>query len=100
MTKFGEAFKAARKSGKKVFTFNGKKYNTKTKDDEKKSVKVKNPGMPAKRPSNSPKSGASRSASGKAKAKGTGAGPKTRAVRTSEKRTLQKKYMPYRRASK
>ena len=35
MAKFKEAFAAARKSGKKTFTWNGKKYNTKTKDDVK-----------------------------------------------------------------
>lgn len=31
--KFGDAFKAARAAGKKTFTWNGKLYNTKTKDD-------------------------------------------------------------------
>lgn len=47
MTKFGEAFKAARKAGKKEFTFGGKKYNTKTKEEAaapkpvKRSVKDK-----------------------------------------------------------
>ena len=35
MSKFKEAFAAARKSGKKTFTWNGKSYNTKTKDDVK-----------------------------------------------------------------
>jgi hypothetical protein len=33
MTKFGDAFAAARKAGKKEFTHNGKKYNTKTKEE-------------------------------------------------------------------
>jgi hypothetical protein len=36
MSAFGEAFKAARKAGKKNFTFGGKSYNTRTKDDEAK----------------------------------------------------------------
>ena len=31
---FGAAFKAARKAGKKEFTWNGKKYHTKTKDEQ------------------------------------------------------------------
>jgi len=31
---FGEAFKAARKAGKKQFTWRGKKYHTKTKDEQ------------------------------------------------------------------
>lgn len=30
---FGKAFASARKAGKKEFTFNGKKYNTKTKEE-------------------------------------------------------------------
>ncbi len=33
MSKFGEAFKAARKSGKKNFSFGGKSYTTKTKEE-------------------------------------------------------------------
>lgn len=33
MSAFGKAFNAARKSGKKVFTFNGKSYNTKVAAD-------------------------------------------------------------------
>lgn len=37
-SKFGEAFRAARKAGEKEFTFNGKKYNTKMAPDEQKSV--------------------------------------------------------------
>ena len=37
-SKFGEAFRAARKAGDKEFTFNGKKYNTKMAPDEQKSV--------------------------------------------------------------
>lgn len=36
-SKFGAAFKSARASGKKEFSFNGKKYNTKTSDDTKKT---------------------------------------------------------------
>jgi hypothetical protein len=34
MSKFGEAFSAARKAGKKQFTFNGKKYHTRTREEE------------------------------------------------------------------
>lgn len=33
MSKFGNAFAAARKAGKKSFKFNGKSYNTKTKEE-------------------------------------------------------------------
>lgn len=33
MTAFGDAFKAARSAGKTVFTWNGKKYHTKTKEE-------------------------------------------------------------------
>jgi hypothetical protein len=33
MSKFGEAFKKARKAGKKTFSFNGKSYTTKTKEE-------------------------------------------------------------------
>ena len=32
---FGEAFKAARKAGKKEFTYKGKRYHTRTADEEK-----------------------------------------------------------------
>jgi hypothetical protein len=32
-SEFGKAFAAARKAGDKTFTFNGKKYNTETRDD-------------------------------------------------------------------
>ena len=48
MTSFGEAFKAARKAGKTVFSFNGKKYHTKTKDEMVK-VTAKVP-VPKQRP--------------------------------------------------
>lgn len=34
MSAFGDAFKAARSAGKKSFTFNGKSYHTRTKEDE------------------------------------------------------------------
>lgn len=34
MVKFNEAFASARKSGKKEFTWNGKKYNTKVKGED------------------------------------------------------------------
>ncbi len=33
MSKFGDAFAAARKAGKKEFTWNGKRYNTKLKEE-------------------------------------------------------------------
>lgn len=33
MSKFGDAFSGARKAGKKTFTFGGKSYNTKTKEE-------------------------------------------------------------------
>ena len=39
MSAFGEAFKAARAAGKKEFSYKGKQYNTRTKDDEAKSSK-------------------------------------------------------------
>jgi hypothetical protein len=38
MAKFGDAFAAARKAGKKEFTFDGKRYNTRTREDEAKSA--------------------------------------------------------------
>jgi hypothetical protein len=37
-SKFGEAFRAARKAGDKEFTFEGKKYNTRMAPEEQKSV--------------------------------------------------------------
>ena len=61
MAGFKEAFRAARKSGKKVFTWDGKSYNTKLKEDSKLPSKAPKPtSNPAKA-----KSGASRSTSGK-----------------------------------
>ena len=39
LSKFGAAFKAARARGDKTFTFGGKSYTTKTKDDEAKAKK-------------------------------------------------------------
>jgi len=52
VSKFGDAFAAARKAGKKVFTFNGKKYNTRTKDDEmgSKTTKKVSSGLTKKTP--------------------------------------------------
>jgi hypothetical protein len=38
-SEFGKAFAAARKSGEKSFEFNGKKYNTRTADDDAKDKK-------------------------------------------------------------
>jgi hypothetical protein len=46
MSKFGEAFKAARKAGKKEFKFGGKTYTTKTKEE----AKSKSPDVPKRRP--------------------------------------------------
>ena len=40
MSAFGDAFKAAREAGKKTFTFNGKSYHTRTKEDEAKKPDV------------------------------------------------------------
>lgn len=50
-SKFGSAFKSARSAGKKEFTFNGKKYNTKTRDDLKKTP------VPAEKPKSSEPTG-------------------------------------------
>jgi hypothetical protein len=61
---FKDSFAAARKAGKKTFSFEGKSYNTKLAP----STPKKGP-VPATKPSQeSPKSGASRSTSGKASA--------------------------------
>ena len=46
-SKFGKAFAAARKAGKKEFSFGGKKYNTKLKGEGGSSAKVP---TPTKRP--------------------------------------------------
>lgn len=40
---FGKAFAAARKAGKKVFTYNGKKYNTKLAADTPKKGPIPSP---------------------------------------------------------
>jgi len=42
---FGKAFRAAKDAGKKEFTYRGKKYHTRTKDEEKKSEATKKFGM-------------------------------------------------------
>jgi len=47
---FGKAFRAAKDAGKKEFMFRGKKYNTRTKDEEK--AMAKNQPLPKSRPSN------------------------------------------------
>jgi hypothetical protein len=39
-SEFGKAFAAARKGGEKEFTFNGKRYNTRTADEEAASKKA------------------------------------------------------------
>jgi Mg-chelatase subunit ChlI len=44
MSSFKSAFAAARKAGKKIFTWNGKRYNTKLASDKKQTaVPTKNP---------------------------------------------------------
>lgn len=43
MSAFGDAFKAARAAGKKTFTFNGKSYHTRTKEDEGKAKPAAKP---------------------------------------------------------
>lgn len=63
-SKFGKAFAAARKAGKKEFSFGGKRYNTKTRDEDA----PKNVPTPTANPAKA-KSGASRSTEGKVSAK-------------------------------
>jgi hypothetical protein len=57
MSDFGNAFRAARASGKKVFSWNGKSYNTKLKSDSQaaKAVAAKKVPTPTPRPDNTPK---------------------------------------------
>ena len=50
MSKFGDAFAAARKAGKKEFTWKGKQYNTEMKE----TVRPKARGMQAKAKSTGP----------------------------------------------
>lgn len=57
MSAFGDAFKAAKAAGKKVFTFEGKKFHTRTADEEKASSKAKSAGVPKRKPSKSKRSG-------------------------------------------
>ena len=45
---FGKAFRAAKDAGKKEFTYKGKKYHTRTKDEDKKAAA--NPPIPKSRP--------------------------------------------------
>ena len=75
-SKFGTAFAAARKAGKKTFTFNGKSYTTKVAKETPKSAPVPSAAPRGKSGAAqgasgkvSTKSGASRSASGKASVK-------------------------------
>lgn len=54
VSNFGKAFKAARASGKKEFTFGGKRYHTRTADEEKKTAapakaSAAKPAAPAKK---------------------------------------------------
>jgi hypothetical protein len=48
---FGKAFRAAKDAGKKEFMFRGKRYNTRTKDEEK--AMIKNQALPKARPKKS-----------------------------------------------
>ena len=57
MSAFGDAFKAARAAGKKTFTFNGKSYHTRTKEEE---AKAKPKSDSAKNDSSKPKSDAAK----------------------------------------
>ena len=50
---FGKAFRAAKDAGKKEFMFRGKRYNTRTKDEEK--AMTKNQALPKSRPKTSSK---------------------------------------------
>jgi hypothetical protein len=50
MTSFGDAFKAARKSGKTTFKFGGKSYHTKTKDEMASTKKAASVPTPTPRP--------------------------------------------------
>lgn len=63
MASFSEAFRSARKSGKKEFSWNGKRYNTKLKEDSG----VPTPTARPERKADTATSGASRSTSGKAR---------------------------------
>lgn len=75
MVKFGDAFAAARKAGKKEFTWKGKKYHTKTKEEMAKAP------TPAKRTTARPGSASgstrgSSSSSNSSKARGSASMPK------------------------
>jgi hypothetical protein len=72
-SKFGRAFAEARKAGKKVFSFNGKSYNTKLKEDSGTPTPTPRPARAA----DTAKSGASQSVSGKAKGAQSGASRST-----------------------
>lgn len=78
MTAFGDAFKKARQSGKKTFSFQGKLYHTKTKDELAKgsrSVPVPTP-KPKQSLGSTPKSGPSDN-TGSARSATTGSTPKS-----------------------
>ena len=45
VSNFGQAFKAARKAGKKEFTFKGKKYNTRVKGEKEKKPLISGKGF-------------------------------------------------------
>lgn len=75
---FGKAFRAARKAGKKEFSFGGKKYNTKMKGEGDVPKPTPRPDSGAARSTKgkvSAKSGASRSTEGKVKPKSSAAKP-------------------------
>lgn len=66
MATFKEAFRSARSSGKKEFTWNGKQYNTKLREDSK---SVPTPTSRPVRKADTAKSGASRSTDNKVQRK-------------------------------
>lgn len=47
MSKLGDAFSAARKAGKKESTFNGKRYSTRTREEDKPVLKTASAAKPA-----------------------------------------------------
>lgn len=85
-SKFGSAFAAARKAGKKEFTYGGKKYNTRTKEDGK--AKKETP-KPTPRPSRPTDTDTRKEAiASNRAAKSTSAG-KARSDAASEKKSMK-----------
>lgn len=68
MVKFGDAFAAARKAGKKEFTWSGKRYNTKTKEEAAKKAP-----KPATRTTARPGSASGSAKAGSSSSKSSGA---------------------------